>query len=78
MLIARSSIANDLDDMVLEVVCHNCGRLMTVTLQEVRTGRAVPCPSCEAWVALWDVEGHLQALHQLALIVDDRMDRARS
>lgn len=77
MLIARSNIANDLDDMVLEVVCSKCGRLMTVTLHEVRTGRAVPCPNCEAWVALWDLEGNLQALHELALVVDDQLDRAR-
>ncbi len=74
MFIAHSSIARDLDDMLLEVRCPSCGRLLSVTLYEVRTGRAVPCPNCEAWVPLWDLEGTFQALHDLAVLVDDQLD----
>ena len=74
MIIAHGSIARDLDDRLLEVRCPDCGRLMTVTLYEVRTGKAVPCPNCEAWVPLWDLEGGFQALHDLAVIVDERLD----
>jgi hypothetical protein len=73
MFIAHSRIARDLDDRLLEARCPCCGRLLSVTLYEVRTGKAVPCPNCEAWVPLWDVEGTLQALHDLAVIVDDSL-----
>ena len=74
MFIAHSGIARDLDDRLLEVRCPKCGRLLSVTLYEVRTGKAVPCPNCEAWVPLWDLEGTFQALHDLAVLADERLD----
>jgi hypothetical protein len=73
MMFAQGSIAKDLDGRLLGVRCSVCRRLMTVTLYEVRTGKAVPCPNCEAWMPLWDLEGTFQALHELALLVDDQV-----
>ena len=65
-----TSIAGDLDSMLLEVRCPSCKRFMAITIQELRTGGAVPCPNCEAWLPLWDLEGIFQELYDMAVGAD--------
>lgn len=64
------SFAKEVDERLLQVRCPHCKRFLSVTVYEVRSGHAVPCPSCEAWVPLWNVEGVFQDLYEMALSVD--------
>jgi hypothetical protein len=73
-MVATSSFAKELDERLLEVRCPKCKRLLSVTCYEVRCGRAVPCPNCESWVPLWDAEGLLQSLYDMAVSVDRAME----
>ena len=73
-LVAHNSIAKEVDDRLLEVRCPKCSRFMSVTFQEVREGRAVPCSNCEAWFPLWDMEGIFQKLYEVAMSVDRAID----
>lgn len=73
MFTLRRSIAEDLDSMLLEVECVCCHHLLTVTLHEVRSGMAIPCPNCEAWLPLLDPDDVLQALYEGARSADARM-----
>ena len=73
-MIASSSIGMDVDNRLLEVRCPKCKRFLSVTIYEVRSGRAVPCPNCEAWVPLWDEEGLFRELYEIALSVDRAID----
>ena len=69
-MVANSSFAKEVDDKLLEVRCPKCKRFLVVTLYEIRSGNAVPCPNCEAWVPLWDSKGLFQELYEVALSVD--------
>jgi peptide subunit release factor 1 (eRF1) len=75
---AHRSIAKDVDEMLMEILCVNCHHRISVTFEEVRMGKVIPCPNCEAWIPLWDVEGMFQDLHDMALSVDGAIEASRS
>jgi hypothetical protein len=68
--IAYRSIAKKVDKLLLEIRCVCCHHLLCVTFEEVRLGKVIPCPNCEAWLPLWDMKGMFQDLFEQALSVD--------
>ena len=75
---ANRSIAKDVDEMLMEIRCINCHHQISVTFEEVRNGKVIPCPNCEAWIPLWDLEGMFQDLHDMALSVDGAIEASCS
>ena len=67
---AYRSIAKEVDEWLFDVRCVKCKHLLSVTFQEVRTGKAIPCPNCEAWFPLWDIGHIFQSLYDMATSFD--------
>ena len=77
-IVSSGSIAREVDERLLSVQCPKCHRYLSVTIQELRKGWAIPCPNCEAWIPLWDAEGVFQGLYDVALAVDNAIRDSKS